>query len=114
MLKVNEDKLLLDYLELSEKAEKNLVEIENQATIYAVDRGYDEEKTAKFVAFTKELEGNGLSAEENTKLELLGSYIDEVEGLVEEPESGEPAEAEHTEEVGTSATAFSYGTINNI
>lgn len=114
MQKVNEDKLLLDYLELSEQAENNLVEIEARATKYAIERGYDEEKTAKFVAFTRELEGNGLSAEDNAKLGLLGSYIDEVEDPVEEPESVAPAEGESTENVGTPATAFSYGTINNI
>ncbi len=109
MQKVNEDKLLLDYMELSEQAENNLIEIEARATQYAIERGYDEEKTAKFVAFTKELEGNGLTEEENAKLKLLGSYIDEVEDPVEEPEL-----VEQTEEVGAPATAFFDGTFKNI
>lgn len=114
MQKVNAEKLLLDHAELVANREANLAEIEKQAKIYAIDRGYSEEKTAQFVAFTKELEGDGLSAEETAKLALLGSYIDEVEDPVEEPDPAEPTEVENVEAVGTSATAFSCGTITNI
>lgn len=79
MLKVNEEKLLLDHKELVEKKEKSLAEIEVDAKAYAVAHGYNEEKTAKFIAFTQDLQGNGLSVEEKIKLDILGSYIDEVE-----------------------------------
>ncbi len=78
MLKVNEEKLLSDHKALGAKKFENLAAIEKDATAYAVAHGYDEEKTAKFVAFTQEIQGNGLSAEESTKLEILGSYIEEV------------------------------------
>ncbi len=79
MIKVNEEKILLDHKELVEKKEKNLAAIEVDAKAYAVAHGYDEEKTAKFVAFTQDIQGNGLSDKENVKLEILSSYIDEVE-----------------------------------
>lgn len=90
MLKVNEEKLLVDHKALVDKRETNLAAIEKQATLYAIERGYDEAKTAQFVAFTKELEGNGLTAEETAKLELLSSYIEEVE---------EPAQEEVADEI---------------
>ncbi len=114
MQKVNEEKLLHDHAELIGKRGEHLAEIEADAREYATNHGYDEEKTEKFIAFTKELEGDGLSAEENAKLELLGSYIDEVEDPVEKPETVESTEVEDTEEIGTSAMAFPYGTVTNI
>lgn len=109
MLKVNEDKILLDHKELVEKREKNLAAIEVDAKAYAVAHGYDDEKTAKFVAFTQDIQGNGLSDKENAKLDILSAYIDEVE---------EPAE-QH-EEVTESADAvidgatLRVGVVNNI
>ena len=84
MLKVNEERLLLDHKELVDKREANLAAIEKQATLYAIDRGYDEAKMAQFVAFTKDLEGNGLTAEETVKLEILETYIEEVEEHAQE------------------------------
>lgn len=94
MLKVNEEKLLHDHKELVEKKAKNLDAIKVDATAYAVAHGYDEEKTAKFVAFTQDIQGNGLSDNENAKLELLSSYIDEVEEPKAEEETvmAEPVE----------------------
>lgn len=89
MLKVNEEKLLHDHKELVEKKEKNLAAIEVDAKAYAVAHGYDEEKTAKFIAFTQEIQGNGLSDKENAKLDILSAYIDEVEEPVEEVVSAE-------------------------
>lgn len=100
MLKVNEEKLLLDHKALVDKRETNLAAIEKQSTLYAIDRGYDEAKTAQFVAFTKELEGNGLTAEETVKLELLSSYIEEVE----EPAQEEVAEATPVDDLDAAAT----------
>ena len=84
MLKVNEEKLLQDRKELVTKKNENLAAIEVDAKAYAVAHGYDEEKTAKFVAFTQDIQGNGLTDKENAKLEILSDYIEEVEELVEE------------------------------
>lgn len=84
MLKVNEGKLLFDHEQLVAKRETNLAEVEADARAYAEAHDYDEEKTEKFIAFTKELEGDGLSSEEKAKLEILESYIEEVEDPVEE------------------------------
>lgn len=98
MLVVNTEKLLADQAELLAKRDANLAEVEAQAEKYAIERGYDEEKTAKFVAYTKGLEGDGLSSEESAKLDLLTSYIEEVEDPIEEHED----QAAATEEsVGT-------------
>ena len=88
--KVNEEKLLRDQAELVAKRDANLAEIEAQAMKYAIERGYDEEKTSKFVAYTKGLEGDGLSLEEKAKLDFLTSYIDEFE--FDEPAQEEVAE----------------------
>ena len=96
MLKVNEKKLLDDHAELVDKRASNLEEIRAQALQYAAQRGYDEEKTERFIAYMQhEMEGDGLSADESARLELLASYIEEVEDPVEEHEgetSGEPCE----------------------
>lgn len=78
MLQVNEEKMLKDYADLVKKQEENLAKIEVDAKAYAATHGYDEDKTARFVEFTQGIEGNGLSDEENKKLEILGSYIEEV------------------------------------
>lgn len=109
MQKVNQEKLLLDHTELVAKRDANLVEIEAQATKYAIERGYSEEKTAQFVAFTKELEGDGLSAEDKAKLEILETYIEEVEEPVEATDS-ETSTGESVE----NASAYAYGGIINI
>lgn len=106
MLKVNEEKLLHDHAELIEKREEHLAEIEKQATLYAIERSYSEEKTAQFVAFTKELEGDGLSAEDRAKLDLLASYIEEVEDPAEEVGSDEGAPSEEAEPAPATASAF--------
>lgn len=85
MLRVNEKKLLCDHATLIDKRASNYEEIEAKANAYAISRNYDEEKRAKFVAYIRELEGDGLSAEDRLKLDLLESYIEEVEDPVEEP-----------------------------
>lgn len=107
MLKVNEEKILFDHKELVEKKEKNLAAIEIDAKAYAVAHGYDEEKTAKFIAFTQDIQGNGLSDEENTKLEILSAYIDEVEEPVEEV-------AESAEAATETDPVLRVGVVNNI
>ena len=101
MLKVNEEKILADYLSLVEKKEKGLFAVETDAKAYAVAHGYDEEKTAKFVAFTQEIQGSGLSDKELARLDILGSYIEEIE---------EPAEESAESEYVAATTA----TITNI
>ena len=108
MLKVNEERLLHDREELVARREVNLAEIEADAREYAIARGYDEDKTERFVAFTKELEGNGLSAEEKTKLEILESYIEEVEEPVEEMEEDE-AKTDMVETSTATGYASTYG-----
>lgn len=108
MLKVNEEKILADYASLVEKKEKGLSAVEADAKAYAVAHGYDEVKTAKFVAFTQEIQGSGLSDKELEKLEVLGSYIEEVEELV-----GEIAQEEVAETSVDSLNAKS-ATVNNV
>ena len=93
MLKVNEEKILADYNSLVEKKEKGLAAVEADAKSYATAHGYDEEKTAKFVAFTQGLQGSGLSDKELAKLEILGSYIEDVKE--EESEEDPAVESEH-------------------
>ena len=91
MLKVNEEKILADYNSLVEKKEKGLSAVETDAKAYAMAHGYDEEKTAKFVAFTQEIQGSGLSDNELDKLEVLGSYIEEIEVPAEANVEPDPA-----------------------
>ena len=111
MLKVNEQKVLEDTKALIDKKNDNLAKIEADAKAYAVAHGYDEDKTAKFVKFTQEIEGNGLSAEESAKLELLSSYIDDVEEGVE----GEELKCNIVPTDPNGAIADStVGAINNI
>ena len=106
MLKVNEEKLLLDHAELVAKREEHLAEIEADARAYAQAHGYDEEKASQFIAFTKELEGDGLSAEDKVRLELFESYIEEVEDFAEEAGSDEGAPSEEAEPAPATASTF--------
>lgn len=98
MLKVNEEQILADYNSLVVKKAKGLAAVETDAKAYAQAHGYNEEKTAKFVAFTQEIQGSGLSDKEIEKLEILGAYIEEV------GETG-TEELEMTEESEVSAPA---------
>ena len=106
MQKVNEEKLLHDHAELVAKREENLAEVEADAREYAANHGYSEDKTEQFVAFTKELEGDGLSTDEKAKLELLASYIEEVEDFAEEAGSDEGAPSEEAEPAPATASTF--------
>lgn len=109
MLKVNEDKILFDHKELVDKKDKNLAAIEVDAKAYAVAHGYDDEKTAKFVTFTQDIQGNGLSDKENAKLEILSAYIDEVEEPAEQSE-----EVADGGEVVIDGAVLRTGVVNNI
>ncbi len=107
MLKVNVDKLLADYNALVEKQEKKLKEIEAEARAYATKRGFDADKTAETIDVFQALENNGLSDKENTKLEILSAYIDEVEET--------PAEEAESVEVATETDpVLRVGVVNNI
>lgn len=106
MLKVNKEKILNDYKELVEKKAQNLAAIEVDAKAYAAAHGYNEDKTAKFVAFTQEIQGNGLSDDENATLVILSSYLKEVEEPVAEEEVAEATPVDAINAVGV--------TVNNI
>ncbi|MCH5315484.1 MAG: hypothetical protein J1E81_06190 [Eubacterium sp.] len=86
-LKVNVDKLLADYNALVEKQEKKLGEIDTFAVGIAKQRGWDEDRTARFVEFMESEENNGLSEDDGALLNILDAYVDEVaaEAAEEEP-----------------------------
>lgn len=109
MLKVNEEKLLNDYNELVEKKDNSVAKIEADTKSFAATLGYDEIKTKDLVAFVIGKD-NGLTADENAKLELLSLYIDEAEEPKAEEET---AMAEPTEAVIDGAT-LRVGVVNNI
>lgn len=79
MKKVNAEKILQDIELLNQKRAENLAKIEADATEFAVSHHFDETHTAGFVDYVKESANFGLSAEDNTKLNILSSYIEEVE-----------------------------------
>ena len=93
MLKVNVDKLLADYNALVEKQEKKLKEIETEARAYATKRGFDADKTAETIDAFQALENNGLSDEDGKKLNVLDSYIDEVDAPIAEEKTDAPTTA---------------------
>lgn len=103
MLKINTAKLISDYHILDAKKHDNLVVIEKDATAYAVAHGYSEAQTAELVACVTKLQNGGLTAEESTKLEILGSYIEEV--------AEEEVADETTAEI---PIATANGVVNNI
>lgn len=84
MQKVNIDKLLNDYNALVEKQNKGYAASEADAIAFAQAHGYNEKKTADFVAYVQELGKGGLSVSELHKLEHLGEYIEVVSDELEE------------------------------
>lgn len=78
MLKINEEKILLDYNKLQEKKGENLANLEEQVRIFALSLGYDEKKMQGLISYVQNQNGNGLSEKDNALLEILSSYIDEV------------------------------------
>lgn len=93
MLKVNVDKLLADYNALVEKQEKKLKEIETEARAYATKRGFDADKTVETIDAFQALENNGLSDDDGEKLNVLDSYIDEVDEPIAEEKTDAPTTA---------------------
>ena len=100
MLKVNEERLLCDHKELVEKKQRKLASVESDARAYAGQRGYDEDKTQQFIAFLQGIEGDGLSTEEQFKLQLLASYIEDIE----EPAQEEVAETTSVDDLNAQGT----------
>lgn len=96
MLKVNSEAMLNDYADLCAKREEKSAQVEAAAKDFAAARGYDEEKTAEFVAFVKRTEDDGLTAAERATYVVLGGYIEDVAETVEEVEA-EAAEADNGE-----------------
>lgn len=78
MQKVNVDKLLTDYNALVEKQSAKLAEIDIFAQGIAKQRGWDAERTARFVEFVESEDNNGLSEDDGIRLNILDEYIDEV------------------------------------
>lgn len=78
MLKVNEEKLLNDHKELVEKKGVCVAKIEAETKAFASTLGYDDIKTSELVAFVIGKD-NGLSDEENAKLNILSAYVEEID-----------------------------------
>ena len=107
MLKVNVDKLLADYNALVEKQEKKLKEIEAEARAYATKRGFDTDKTAETIDAFQALENNGLSDEDGEKLNVLDSYIDEVDEPIAEEKTDAPT-------IAPTGTATAPNAVNGV
>ena len=113
MLKVNVDKLLADYNALVEKQEKKLKEIEAEARAYATKRGFDADKTTETIDAFQALENNGLSDEDGEKLNVLDSYIDEVDEPVAEEEKKADAPTAAPTGTATAPNAVN-GVVNRV
>ena len=113
MLKVNVDKILADYNAIVEKQEKKLKEIETEARAYAAKRGFDADKTAETIDTFQALENNGLSDEDGEKLNVLDSYIDEVDEPVAEEEKKADAPTAAPTGTATAPNAVN-GVVNRV
>ena len=91
MLKVNSEAILHTYRALVDAREAGHAQIEAAARTFAVNRGYDEEKTAAFVDYVSNVEGDGLSDEERATLSILGKFVENVtdEAMATEAANGE-------------------------
>lgn len=78
MLKVKEEKLLADHAALVDKQAKGYAASEADALAFAQNHNYDEKKTADFVKYVQDIGKGGLTVKELHKLEVLGTYIEEV------------------------------------
>lgn len=105
MLGVNSEKVLQDLKELADKRSQKLDEIEQAAREFAISRGYDEERTEKFVKFAQENEDNGLSVAEKAKLDMLCEYVYEV---AEQPDDSADESAEAIAEAENVETVNQY------
>lgn len=75
MLSVNVEKILEDYKAIKSKQELGIKEIENEARKLTIARGYNQEKTEKFINYVKEFGDDGLSNDETKKLFFIEEYI---------------------------------------
>ena len=95
------------------KANKKRIhdEIETEARAYATKRGFDADKTAETIDAFQALENNGLSDEDGEKLNVLDSYIDEVD----EPIAEEKTDAPTTAPTGTATAPNAVnGVVNRV
>ena len=99
MISIDREKLLQDYNDLLAKQELGLAEAESAARAFAIQRGYDEEKTAAFIEYVKDNESNVLSKEEELKLNILSAYISIVPDEPEVQEAPVDAVSENGEVV---------------
>lgn len=99
MISIDREKLLQDYNDLLAKQELGLAEVETAARAFAVQRGYDVEKTAAFIEYVKDNESDGLSNDERIKLNILSAYISVVSDQPEVPEAPVDAVSENGEVV---------------
>lgn len=98
MLKVNDSLLLEDYEKLIGKKAEAKAHIEEAAKAFAEARGYNEEQVADFIAYVLNVEGGGLSKDEEKELALMGKYVCEVADIA--PVTCDVAEAVADEVVG--------------
>lgn len=89
MKRVNEEKILNDYENLSLKKEQKNEEIKQIATQFANTRGYSEEKTNEFIKYLQLSENDGLNEEEKKVFDILSNYIEEVTEADPEANNGE-------------------------
>lgn len=108
MKKVNVEKILHDIGLLNEKRAENLAKIEADAKEFAAIHNFDEKNTAGFVDYVKESVNFGLSAEDNAKLDILSSYIEEVE----EPIDNVSVQEEVTEAIAGDNFNAQTATVN--
>lgn len=99
MLAVNAEKFLKEYLELLAKHEQGLVDVEESARSFAVERNYDGEKANAFVEYVKSIESDGLSKDEQLKFEWFKNYLLELEN------DNIPEPAEVNDEVAVAPTS---------
>lgn len=93
MLKVNEEKFLNDHKKLVEKKGASVAKIEAETKAFAITLGYDDIKTNELVEFVI-AKDNGLSNEENLKLDILSAYIEEIEDDIPQDDEELPIKPE--------------------
>lgn len=110
MLKVKTEQIRADYVALQEAKEANLANIEAQVRPFALSLGYDEEKTKGLIDYVQKQNGNGLSDKDAALLEILSSYIDDVEEHVDEVEESDVSQVslEDFPLVGTPGNTVSF------
>ena len=78
MLQINGEKMAQEYSELVAKQKAYRSTVEQAARAFAVNRGYDEAKTAQLVSCVLSLESDGLTESEREKLAFFNAYVVDV------------------------------------